>query len=158
MAAKKEFRLKAKLTPKRHSLTVRHVMPPLIKFLSQSFCGQYFQRNEPDAVSVDSGHGCIETRKIWTSSELNHYLDFPHVGQAFVIERKVLIIKPGRFPLKPPTASPVARSNKPTPIKSSTPIATTGAFKTAATTSSARISMETAAGYVLAMGRRISHG
>jgi len=57
----------------------------------------YFQqRNEPDAVSVDSGHGRIETRKIWTSTELNHYLDFPHVGQAFVIERESIDKKTGK--------------------------------------------------------------
>jgi predicted transposase YbfD/YdcC len=49
----------------------------------------YFQgRNEPDAVSVDFGHGRIDTRKIWTSAELNDYLDFPWVGQAFVLERE----------------------------------------------------------------------
>ncbi len=56
----------------------------------------YFQeRNEPDAVSVDSGHGRIETRKVWTSVELNGYLDFPWVGQAFVIERESIDKKTG---------------------------------------------------------------
>ena len=39
--------------------------------------------------TVDSGHGRIEIRKIWVSSELNEYLDFPHIGQVFVIERDV---------------------------------------------------------------------
>lgn len=29
----------------------------------------------------------MEIRKIWTSVELNGYLDFPHVGQVFRIER-----------------------------------------------------------------------
>jgi predicted transposase YbfD/YdcC len=29
----------------------------------------------------------LETREIWTSSELNDYLDFPYVGQAFCIRR-----------------------------------------------------------------------
>jgi predicted transposase YbfD/YdcC len=49
----------------------------------------YFQtRKENDAISVDSEHGRIETRKIWCSTELNDYLDFPYVGQAFVIERE----------------------------------------------------------------------
>ncbi len=45
-------------------------------------------RGEPDSVDVDDGHGRIETRKIWITSELNDYLNFPHVGQAFVIERE----------------------------------------------------------------------
>ena len=57
----------------------------------------YFQeRSEPEAVSVDSGHGRIETRKIWTSTELNDYLDFPWVGQAFVIERESIVKKTGK--------------------------------------------------------------
>ena len=57
----------------------------------------YFQdRNKPDTVSVDSGHGRIETRKIWTSAELNDYLDFPWVGQVFVIERESIDKKTGK--------------------------------------------------------------
>ncbi len=37
---------------------------------------------------ANSGHGRIETRKIWATSKLNDYLDFPYVGQAFAIERE----------------------------------------------------------------------
>lgn len=50
----------------------------------------FFQdRNEPDFVTIDPpAHGRIETRKIWITSELNDYLNFPHVAQAFVIERQ----------------------------------------------------------------------
>jgi predicted transposase YbfD/YdcC len=33
-------------------------------------------------------HGRIETRRIWCSTALNGYLDFPHVGQIFLVERK----------------------------------------------------------------------
>ena len=49
----------------------------------------YFQdRGEPDFVEqAPLEHGRIETRKIWTTTELNDYLDFPHVKQAFVLER-----------------------------------------------------------------------
>ena len=49
----------------------------------------FFQdRQQPDFVQhTPPDHGRIETRKIWTTTELNDYLDFPHVGQAFVIER-----------------------------------------------------------------------
>jgi hypothetical protein len=42
-------------------------------------------------------HGRIEVRKIWTTTELNSYLDFPHVQQAFLIEREVLDKKTGRL-------------------------------------------------------------
>lgn len=44
----------------------------------------------PDSVTHNMGHGRIETRKIWVTQRLNHYLDFPHVRQAFVIEREVI--------------------------------------------------------------------
>jgi hypothetical protein len=35
-------------------------------------------------------HGRIEQRSIWTTTRLNDYLDFPGVGQVFVIERPTL--------------------------------------------------------------------
>lgn len=40
-------------------------------------------------------HGRIETRRIWCSKQLNDYLDFPHVGQVFCIEREVVVKKTG---------------------------------------------------------------
>jgi predicted transposase YbfD/YdcC len=47
-------------------------------------------RGVPDYVEVTPpDHGRIETRRIWCSTELNAYLDFPHVGQVFLIEREV---------------------------------------------------------------------
>ncbi len=40
----------------------------------------------PDYTEVSPPeHGRIETRRIWCSVELNDYLDFPHVGQVFLI-------------------------------------------------------------------------
>jgi predicted transposase YbfD/YdcC len=50
----------------------------------------YFEdRKDPDFVQCDPpDHGRIEVRKIWTTTELNEYLDFPHVGQCFMIERQ----------------------------------------------------------------------
>ena len=41
-------------------------------------------------------HGRIETRKIWVTTKLNHYLDFPHVSQAFMIERESIDKKTGK--------------------------------------------------------------
>lgn len=57
----------------------------------------YFQdRQEPDFVDhTPPDHGRIETRKIWTTTELNDYLNFPCVGQAFVIERESIEKKNG---------------------------------------------------------------
>nr|MBS0022190.1 hypothetical protein [Gammaproteobacteria bacterium] len=44
----------------------------------------YFQtRKAPEFVTVDFGHGRIETRKIWTTTALNDYLDFPPYGPSF---------------------------------------------------------------------------
>lgn len=55
-------------------------------------------RREPDYTQcTPPDHGRIEIRKIWTSSDLNDYLDFPHVGQAFVIERHVTNKKTGKY-------------------------------------------------------------
>ena len=50
----------------------------------------YFENidRKPDYTLQDNpDHGRIETRNIWVTSNLNEYLDFPHVGQAFMIER-----------------------------------------------------------------------
>jgi predicted transposase YbfD/YdcC len=61
----------------------------------------YFQdrgKRPPDYVeSTPPDHGRIETRKIWTTTELNGYLRFPHLGQAFVIEREAIKKKTGEI-------------------------------------------------------------
>ncbi len=41
-------------------------------------------------------HGRLESRSIWTSTQLNAYLDFPFVGQIFAIQRHTLIKKTGK--------------------------------------------------------------
>ena len=41
-------------------------------------------------------HGRTETRKIWVTTKLNHYLNFPYVRQAFMIERQSIRKKTGR--------------------------------------------------------------
>lgn len=54
-------------------------------------------RKQPDFVLHDPpDHGRIETRKIWTTTDLGGYLNFPHVGQAFAIERIVIDKKTGK--------------------------------------------------------------
>lgn len=59
----------------------------------------YFEdRKDPDFTHLDpSGHGRIEQRSIWTTTELNEYLDFPHVGQAFAIKREFTEKKTGKY-------------------------------------------------------------
>ena len=42
-------------------------------------------------------HGRLETRKIWTSKELEGYADFPYGKTVFEIERHTLCIKSGKW-------------------------------------------------------------
>lgn len=58
----------------------------------------YFEnRREPDFILNDPpDHGRIEIRKIWVTTELNDYLNFPHVQQAYVIERHSIDKKTGK--------------------------------------------------------------
>jgi predicted transposase YbfD/YdcC len=53
-------------------------------------------RGEPDFRAPWSlQHGRLETRAIWTSTALNDYLDFPHLGQVLAIERQTIEKKTG---------------------------------------------------------------
>jgi predicted transposase YbfD/YdcC len=78
--------------------TVKENQPTLledIRFYFEKSC--FENRREPDYIeSGPPEHGRIETRRIWTTTELNGYLDFPHVGQAFAIERHSIEKKTGR--------------------------------------------------------------
>jgi predicted transposase YbfD/YdcC len=61
----------------------------------------FHDRRQPDFVqNTPPDHGRIETRKIWTTTALNDYLDFPHVGQAFIIERHCIEKKTGESSLE----------------------------------------------------------
>ncbi len=76
-----------------YHFTVKGNQPHLLEDVALYF----EQRQEPDFVLGPSlEHGRIETRKIWTTCALNDYLDFPHVGQAFVVERERLEKKTGK--------------------------------------------------------------
>lgn len=58
----------------------------------------YFQshQGEVDYTCTGNGeHGRIEIRQISTTTELNEYLDFPHIGQVFKIRRQVTSKKSG---------------------------------------------------------------
>ncbi len=75
-----------------YHFTVKGNQPTLLQDIMY-----YFQnRQKPDFVEDSFGHGRIETRKIWTTTTLNGYLDFPHVGQSFVIERHSIEKKTGK--------------------------------------------------------------
>ena len=46
---------------------------------------------------MDKGHGRLETRRIWTSTDLNGYLAFPHCGQVACIERTRENLRTGKI-------------------------------------------------------------
>jgi len=57
----------------------------------------FAQRTDPDfREDHQLSHGRVESRAIWSSSALNDYLNFPAVGQAFLIERNVVNKKTGK--------------------------------------------------------------
>jgi predicted transposase YbfD/YdcC len=92
-----QFNLADYLVRIRHAhyyFTVKNNQPTLLEDIRF-----YFQdRKEPNFILNDPpDHGRIETRKIWITSELNGYLNFPHVGQAFVIERESIDKKTGKY-------------------------------------------------------------
>jgi predicted transposase YbfD/YdcC len=58
----------------------RSLLDDLVVFFNDRKQPHFVMHDPPD-------HGRIETRRIWTTTELNGYLDFPYVGQAFAIER-----------------------------------------------------------------------
>lgn len=77
-----------------YHFTVKGNQPTLEDDIALAFA----QRSRlPDfACSAAADHGRIETRRIWCSTALNGYLDFPHVGQVFLIERETINKKTGR--------------------------------------------------------------
>ncbi len=50
----------------------------------------------PHHTDFNKEHGRLETRQIWTATELNDYVDFPYVGQVLCIHRESIYIKTGK--------------------------------------------------------------
>jgi predicted transposase YbfD/YdcC len=73
--------------------TVKDNQPTLLADIRLIFGG----RAQPDfREPLTLAHGRIEQRAIWTTTRLNDYLNFPGVGQAFVIEREVIAKTTGK--------------------------------------------------------------
>jgi predicted transposase YbfD/YdcC len=80
-----------------YHLPVKGNQPTLLKDMEVFFK----DREEPHFVAHDPpDHGRLETRKIWVTTALNDYLNFPHVQQAFVIERHSMEKKTGACSLE----------------------------------------------------------
>ena len=76
-----------------YHFTVKNNQPGLFQDISLYFD----DRRDPDFIQYDPpDHGRIETRKIRNTTELNTNLNFPYVGQAFVVERESIDKKTGK--------------------------------------------------------------
>ena len=136
-----------------YHFTVKNNQPGLFQDIAL-----YFKdRQDPDFLRCDPpDHGRIEIRKIWTTAELNGYLNFPHVGQAFLIQRESTDKKPVNTPVKSPMALPAALLSKPTLKACLPPTVAIGASKTAVIILSIGTMTKIEAVYAKAMARKIS--
>lgn len=76
-----------------YHFTAKNNQKNLFKEISSFFENVYW---EPDHIAQDKpNHGREETRKIWVTTELND-VNFPHVGQAFKVERTTRDRKSGK--------------------------------------------------------------
>jgi predicted transposase YbfD/YdcC len=75
-----------------YHFTVKGNQPTILDDIKFHFA----DKGQPDYVEITPpDHGRIETRKIWITTALNDYVKFPHVGQAFAIERHSIKKKSG---------------------------------------------------------------
>lgn len=86
------------LVETRHAhyhFTVKNNQQKLLEDISY-----HFQQTRASADFTHTGkgeHGRIETRKIWVTTKLNDYLNFPHVRQAFKIQRQSIDKRSGKL-------------------------------------------------------------
>ena len=50
----------------------------------------------PEHETVEKQHGRLETRRIWTSSQLSNYVDFPYSAQVARIQRIAQVMSSGK--------------------------------------------------------------
>ena len=96
--------------------------------------------------------------KIWVTTNLNGYLNPPHVGQAFLVQRETMDKKAANIHVRLHMASQAERLTKLTRNVCLPSIAATGASKTAAIKSSIGTMMKTAVAYAPVTDLKISPG
>ncbi|WP_428354915.1 ISAs1 family transposase [Methyloprofundus sp.] len=77
--------------------SVKGNQPTLLDDITTYFSNDSRLADYEDKVSV--GHGRIEIRRIWVTSELSKYVLFPHVAQVYRIEREITDKKSGKTSL-----------------------------------------------------------
>jgi predicted transposase YbfD/YdcC len=65
--------------------------------LKQDIDDLHLNRFPPPFETVDKSHGRLEIRRIWTSTELQGYLDFPDAAQVFAVQRDTTQLTTGQF-------------------------------------------------------------
>jgi predicted transposase YbfD/YdcC len=74
-------------------LNVKANQPTLLEDIDVYFSTVTNKADYEDKASV--GQGRIEIRRIWVTSQLNDYVTFPYVAQAYRIEREITDKKTG---------------------------------------------------------------
>ncbi len=77
---------------------VKKNQPTLLEDIEFHFSSLTGLPDYEDSVSI--AHGRIEVRRIYTTTELNDYLTFPHVAQVYKIEREITDKKSGKTSLE----------------------------------------------------------
>ena len=77
--------------------SVKGNQPTLLDDIKTYFSTTNNPADYDDQISI--GHGRIEIRRIWVTSELNDYVKFPHVAQIYRIEREITHKKTGETSL-----------------------------------------------------------
>jgi len=72
---------------------VKGNQPTPLEDIDYYFSNLQQKADHEDKASI--AHGRIEIRRIWVTSALNDYVNFPHVGQAYKIEREITDKKSG---------------------------------------------------------------
>jgi hypothetical protein len=82
-------------------MPVKENQPRLYAALDYWFTSPAFLRSidQRHSVTVEKGHGWIETRRLIATTELNEYLQWPDVQQALMQEKKVIHTKTGKVAL-----------------------------------------------------------
>lgn len=78
----------------------RHVRQAIEQLFEPEVCVRGFSPAPKDfrtARTLDKGHGRMAARRLTTSSLLNDYLDWPHLGQVFKLERRFTELKTGQI-------------------------------------------------------------
>jgi predicted transposase YbfD/YdcC len=81
----------------QYYFSVKANQPTLLDDITVYFATENRPADYEDKITL--GHGRIERRRIWTTTKLNGYVNFPHVAQAYRIEREIINKKTGQTSL-----------------------------------------------------------